>query len=183
MVTGSNPVRRANYINLLVVELAGFVLCVVTFMTPYSGCKIYGPYLRPDGRKHIVAIFPDKSRKTVSYPKYLMELSLQRYLDIDETVDHIDRDKTNDSISNLRVISKSKHSSVDAKRLLPQNLTCPVCENEFTLEGQQLHDAYANRDRGKTGPYCSKSCASKCYSLGINFNTLPEIREYYFLNK
>ena len=91
---------------------------------PYETAKIYGPYLRPDGRQHIIAVYPDGSRKTTSYPKYLMEVHLGRYLLPTETVDHIDRDFTNNSISNLQVLSKETHSRLDAKRLASEVVKC-----------------------------------------------------------
>ena len=57
----------------------------------YKDCKLYGPYSNSaDGRLRCMIVFPNKKRKTISYPKYLMEVHLGRYLDIDETIDHID---------------------------------------------------------------------------------------------
>ena len=38
----------------------------------------------------IVLQYSDKSKKTISYPKYIMECYLKRYLNEEETVDHID---------------------------------------------------------------------------------------------
>jgi hypothetical protein len=54
--------------------------------------KVHGPYTRQqDGRQHVVVVFVDLSKKTISYPKYLMEQKLGRELDPDlETIDHID---------------------------------------------------------------------------------------------
>lgn len=70
-------------------------------MIPYTNCQIYGPYNRKDGRS---VIFP---RKSVSYPKYLKELELGRYLNDNETVDHNDQDFYNDTLSNLIVRFRS----------------------------------------------------------------------------
>ena len=40
----------------------------------YENCKIYGPYFnKVDNRQNIIIVFPDKTRKTISYAKYLME--------------------------------------------------------------------------------------------------------------
>lgn len=132
----------------------------------YTDCKIYGPYLRKDGRQHIIAIYPDKTRKTISYPKYLMEIHLNRYLTEDETVDHIDRDFTNNQISNLKVLPRREHISLDVKRYEAQSFTCPTCSKTFELSGRKLHDAIQNRKRGKFGPFCSRSCAGK-YATSI----------------
>ena len=42
-------------------------------MIPYENLKVFGPYVRKDGRKHVVLQDPNtKKLKTVSYPKYLV---------------------------------------------------------------------------------------------------------------
>lgn len=69
--------------------------------------KIYGPYTRLDGRKIIII-----DGRTVSYPKYLLEQHLGRKLTDNETCDHIDGDFTNNSISNLRVLSRELNASL-----------------------------------------------------------------------
>ncbi len=140
----------------------------------YDNCKIYGPYKRKDGRQHIIAIFGDGTRRTVSYPKYLVECSLNRYLDADETVDHIDCNIDNNSIENLRVLKRKYHASIDVKRLKSSKFVCPWCNKTFVLEGNKLHNAKCNRTKGKAGPFCSKSCAGK-YGTHIQAggDTLP----------
>ena len=42
-----------------------------------------------------------EKRITLSYPKYLIEVHLDRYLEKEETVDHIDGNFLNNVISNL----------------------------------------------------------------------------------
>ena len=99
-------------------------------------------------------------RKTsVSYPKFLMEERLGRYLEPDETVDHIDCDFTNDDISNLRIIGRSKHTSNDVKRYKSQKFLCPECKEVFGLKGARLHNAIHNRIKDRAGPFCSRHCA------------------------
>lgn len=60
--------------------------------TPYKNCIIYMDHilLKKDGRKRIVAKYENGIKKTISYPKYLMELHINKYLDEDDTVDYID---------------------------------------------------------------------------------------------
>ena len=131
-------------------------------MIPYSGLKVFGPYVRKDGRKHVVLQDTvTKKLKTVSYPKYLVELREGRYLTDDETVDHRDDDFTNDDLDNLQILSRSANASKSAKRRVPQKFSCPVCNAEFELEGTSLSRATVNRSKGRSGPYCSKSCAGK----------------------
>lgn len=127
----------------------------------YGNCKIYGPYTRKDRRQHVVVVYPDGRRKTVSYPKLLMEKHLDRYLNENETVDHIDCNFHNNSINNLRVIERTQHCKEDAIRKKPMVFSCPSCNKDFELSGKKLSDAIQNRKRGSVGPFCSKSCAGK----------------------
>ena len=133
----------------------------------YEDCKIYGPYIsKQDKRLRIVVVDKTGKKTTVSYPKYLMESYLGRYLTEDETVDHIDCNVQNNEIFNLRVLSRSEHASVDAKRYTTQSFECPMCKGNFSLDGRKLHDAITNRQRNKAGPFCSRVCAGR-YGRGI----------------
>ncbi len=137
----------------------------------YDNCKIYGPYKNPanNNREHIIVIFSDKTRKTVSYPKYIMEMYLGRYLDPNsETVDHIDNDITNNDITNLRLLARPDHSAIEALKLKEQEFVCSICSGKFILTGPKLHNAYTNRLRGFIGPFCSKSCSGKASHLSKN---------------
>ena len=96
----------------------------------YDGIKFYGPYLRKDGRKHLVYKL-DGKHKSLSYPKYLMECHLGRYLEEWETVDHIDEDFTNDDINNLRVISRLDNIARSVKRNHDVEMVCPECDVKF----------------------------------------------------
>ena len=123
--------------------------------------KVLGPYERPDKRKHMVIHYEDGSKGTKSYPKYLMEQKLGRELESDETVDHINRDCTDDRIENLQILKRSEHCSLDVKRRKSQDFVCPWCDNSFTLSGRKLNNATQNREKGHTGPFCSRSCSGK----------------------
>lgn len=153
-------------------------------MAVYDNCKIYGPYTRNDNRQHVIIIFPNKKRKTVSYPKYLMEVHLNRYLDpVLETIDHIDGDFTNNNLDNLRIISLSDHVKQDVPRNKSQSFICDVCKKTFTLSGTPLVKAFHNRLDGKTGPFCSRKCAgiaghSKQHGT---YDIKPVYRERYTL--
>ena len=119
--------------------------------------KEYGPYDKKDGRQVIILKYEDGSRRTVSYPKWIMEKRLGRELDPDqETVDHIDRDFTNNEWWNLRVVERSRHVKEDAKRLKPATFVCMICETEFEKDASYV---YTNRKDGKAGPFCSRKCA------------------------
>ena len=61
--------------------------------------KVRGPYKSSkDNRLRCILVFSDKTTKTISYPKYLMEIHLNRYLLENETVDHIDGNPLNNTI-------------------------------------------------------------------------------------
>ncbi len=126
----------------------------------YENCKTYGPYSRKeDDYQHVVLIFSDGKRKTVSYAKFLMEKHLNRYLSTDETVDHIDRNPRNNSIDNLVIRSRSEHSSIDASRVMPVLTRCIWCNKQF------FHKNWAvlNRSKnlGSAGPFCNKRCSGQ----------------------
>lgn len=127
----------------------------------YENCKIYGPYKRKDGRKHVIVVFPNKQKITVSYPKFLIENKFKRYLKPNETVDHIDGNFENNNYNNLRILDRSKHTSEDVKRYKIKKFICPECKKQFSLSGHKLSDAIHNRRKGKSGPFCSRNCAGK----------------------
>lgn len=149
--------------------------------------KVHGPYNRYDGRKHVVIVFEDLSKRTVSYPKYLMEQHLGRILDPDlETIDHIDRDYTNDNLDNLRIVERSKHCKEDAVHVELVEFTCALCGCIGRQAGRNLKH---NKKLGKAGPFCGKSCAGKYGAYVQNGylekfgNTYEDVRKYYYLIK
>ena len=127
----------------------------------YENCSIGGPYQdKKDKRLRCVVKFPDGKRKTMSYPKYLMEVHLDRYLGIDETVHHKDGNFLNNSIDNLEVIDRKEHSYSDAFKNQDEIVTCGYCGKEFIIPGKALR--YRNRkDRKQSGYFCSRSCSGK----------------------
>jgi hypothetical protein len=123
----------------------------------------YGPYTRKDGRKHMVLVQHGEGggitkKITVSYPKYLVETKFNRVLLPNETVDHIDRDFTNDDFSNLRIIDRSEHVKQDVLKVKVDPIKCFLCETEFTPTVDQMNSR--NGDE-KAGPFCSRSCTGK----------------------
>jgi hypothetical protein len=127
--------------------------------------KVYGPYFRKDGRQHVI-ISVDGKKKTVSYPRYLMQQVINRELTDLETVDHIDGDFTNNDLSNLQILTREANASKkydDHPQLRSKYITymCPVCNNTFQREERVVRRNQIKR--GCEGPYCSKSCASKIH--------------------
>ena len=112
-----------------------------------------------------MVVFPDKTRKIISYPKYLMEVHLGRYLAENETIDHIDGNFLNNDLSNLQVIDRRKHSYNDVYRNEDVTVNCQYCGKEFIIKGSTI--ARRNRrDRHQSGYFCSRQCSGK-YGKGI----------------
>jgi hypothetical protein len=146
--------------------------------------KLNGPYIRKDGRKHIVlnnSSLPKGSEnklKTISYPKALVEIREGRRLNKDETVDHDDQDFTNDELSNLIIRDRVDHCKLDARRRKEIHGNCIWCGNGLILTRSQL-------DGRSVGPFCSKKCSGK-YGVSVQRggNQLERIvirSEYYNL--
>lgn len=126
--------------------------------------KIYGPYLRKDGRKHVVIIDDNGNKTTKSWPRMLMEKHLGRELLPHETVDHIDNDYTNDNIENLQILSlsdnvKKQHDSCRHEPYI--KLVCKHCGCEF--ERRKAVEEYNRNKLNKDGPFCSKACVGKTH--------------------
>lgn len=153
---------------------------------PYSKAKIYGPYINYKGREFVIVVEKNGKKKTISYPKYLMEVHLGRKLDPDkETVDHWDSDKYNNDISNLRLMKRDEHSANDTRRVLPAKLQCSWCDKEFERSPRVVRDKHR---KGVGGAFCSRSCAGK-YARSIQLGVMeklpppPKVESKYYKKK
>ena len=143
---------------------------------------VFGPYIRKDNRK-LVLLSGDKIRKTISYPKALVEVHLNTRLREDDTVDHKDRNKQNDSIGNLVVRRRKEHCKLDAVYVEVKDMNCSWCSKKIKLSRGQ-HDT---RSLNKAGPFCSRSCSGH-YGKSIQLGATPTKRQtihkrYYQLEK
>lgn len=150
--------------------------------------NVYGPYSNKtnNGRQHIILTnnsFRHKDKrykKTVSYPKIIYELFINKRLNENETIDHIDKNFLNNEIDNLQVLERQEHSRLDAKRRKPIFYNCDWCGKHFQLTVHQLRKNAINK-------FCSKSCVGK-HGTEIQYKRLiknthkKEIKvEYYTL--
>ena len=130
----------------------------------YEGKKVYGPYTRKDGRQVVILKTPgsEKDHKTISYPKYLVECHINRYLTDNETIDHIDGNFYNNELSNLRIVDRSEHCRSHNKVKQTLYKKCVICGKSFNT---------TDNNRVTCG---SKSCRGKCahidgYNMGNSF--------------
>ncbi len=124
--------------------------------------KVYGPYTRKDGRMHLVIVNDDKTKKTISYPKWLMQQHLGRELTDDETVDHIDGNIFNNDISNFQILSRKDNALKSVKYAEYLKLKCKCCGSIFERR-KSIH--LRNMAVIKVdGPFCSKKCVGKIHN-------------------
>lgn len=146
--------------------------------------KMYGPYINNKNRKFVILIKSGSNdRVTISYPKLIMECYLGKRLSENETVDHIDRNYLNDSISNLQVLTREEHCRIDAKRVVTKDAECLMCGKIFSLSPAQRN----KRSSSRAGPFCSRQCTGKYGKMvqqtGNTVERNQYLPEYYKLEK
>jgi len=147
--------------------------------------KVWGPYRRQDNRQIVIVIDDNGEKRTISYPKWLMELQLGRRLGPDETIDHWDSNFDNNSLDNLKVVPRAEHSAQDTRRVKNVKFNCAWCHQEFERSPRLIRD---KARKNKAGPFCSRSCAGK-YSRKLQlklidkFDIQPVIDSEYYKQK
>lgn len=108
-----------------------------------------------ENRKTLLLFNSKDDRSSTQYARYLLAVKLKRFLTEQETVDHIDSDKTNDDISNLQLMSRLDNLLKSSKQ--PDvELTCPVCKIVFHRSLTQLRGRKDRIEKG--GVTCSRTC-------------------------
>lgn len=121
---------------------------------------VLGPYSKDNGRQFVIihdAIFT----KTLTYPRYLWMMHHQQLIPDGYEVDHIDNDFTNNTISNLQLLTTTDNN-LKRDKVLGYNssgytFNCPVCGTQRTIP-QWIYNQNQVK-KGCPGPYCSKSCS------------------------
>lgn len=128
---------------------------------PYRSIWKWG-YLviNKEPRRNVILYNNYKDRATVSYARYMYEVSIGTFLPKDIYVDHIDGDKMNDSLSNYQLLSPKENN---IKKLIQNNKTalmvefrCGTCGEIFTRQRNNTHLVIPNKST-----YCSRVCGSK----------------------
>ena len=132
----------------------------------YENFKFYGPYLnKKDNRLRCVLVNKTNKKKlTISYPKYLIEVHLNRYLKESETVNHLDGNPLNNELDNLTVIDRREHCFCDAVKNRDIKVHCSLCGKPFLIKGSKINNRNRS-DRKQSGYFCSKSCSGKYEKL------------------
>ena len=149
--------------------------------------KVHGPYKRKiDGRQIVIVVEDNGEARTVSYPKWLLEMQLGRRLDPDmETVDHWDSNIENNELENLRIVPREEHSREDTRRVKPVKFKCAWCQKDFERSPRLVRD---KARKNKAGPFCSRQCAGK-YSRKLQlklidkFDVQPVVDSEYYKKK
>lgn len=139
---------------------------------------VRGPYKRKkDNRSAIWLYYQDGRKRFISYPKFLVEVVLERELHRDdETVDHIDRDVLNNRWDNLRVVDRQTHASEDHVRVQHVPATCVWCGSKTLKRPNQIK---AQQATAKAGPFCTQRCSGQ-YGAAVQNSNLPEPPDRYY---
>ena len=117
-------------------------------------------------RKNVVLFNSDSDRTTISYARYLMCVKIGDFLPASVEVDHIDADKTNDTLENLQVLSVEDHKiktakEAAAKSMGVQEVACAYCHTLFNRRVRTI--------RNGRKIFCSRSCNAKYHAkIGVN---------------
>ena len=128
----------------------------------YEGYQIYGPYTsKKDGRSRVVLVHKTTKKKTtLSYPKYLLELKLGRYLKSNEQAHHRDEDFTNNVDSNLELLVLGEHQKLHNPKLhVATEEICVECGTLFIMSSEHHRNRATASGKATKGPHCSRRCA------------------------
>jgi hypothetical protein len=130
-------------------------------LSKYAGLyvKMWGPYTNSRDREFVRVKNEDGSMETKPYARVIMEEHLGRKLNPEtETVDHINGDRFDNRVENLRLVPREEHSADDTRRVRKVKFVCKMCQNEFERSPRLLR---AKSKEKRTGPFCSRRCAGQ----------------------
>lgn len=115
------------------------------------------------------ALVPNHPKATkngyVLLHRVVVENAIGRLLLDDEEVHHIDRDKHNNDINNLLLLSAHEHRKLHAEDRKRRyiSLICPICGKHFTIPENKSF--VAKKDKNYT--CCSKHCGGQAAHLKV----------------
>lgn len=106
----------------------------------------------------------------ISYPKFLMQKKLGRWLARGEVVSFRDGDFTNTADENLYIRTRSEVAYEIQPSMGIGTYTCPLCGKTF-----QRRKAIIERNnvrRGSPGPFCSRVCSGRFNRMKLEAGSL-----------
>lgn len=131
---------------------------------PYDAFWIYKVWHEKEGRwqANLIRKSDTKDRTTISYARYVMSVHLKRFLDTNtEHVDHINNDRSDDSIENLQILTPKENKLKQEtlyRELNPKYVTlnCYTCGNGFDYVAKNFR---FHTRQGRLRFHCSRKCA------------------------
>ena len=110
-----------------------------------------------ENRRNVLLYNNRHDRTTISYARYIYCVAINAFIPSDTEVDHIDGDKTNDTLQNLQLLSKADNI-------------------------KKQHIATKNITKGKHGTLsCYRYCKCTICKKGKSLYSAGKIEEYYAL--
>ena len=114
----------------------------------------------------------NQKRSSTQYARYKLSVSLSRYLTKDETVDHIDNDKTNNDLSNLQILSIGDNVRKSHKK--PLFVTnCFICGKSFNVKRNLTIEQKLKCKNNEL--CCSRECGHKKSVITAKANRLTKL--------
>lgn len=117
--------------------------------------------------------------KTMTFVRYIMQISLGRILNHNEQVDHINNDKSDDSVNNLQILTSSENSKKyrNYKNICSEqiNLTCPICNTQFSRRKTSVEHLLRNNKVLTCSRKCGYVKAKQTQNKNAKTNTSPQI--------
>lgn len=125
---------------------------------PYNTKWKYGYVMNNKENRATLTLYNSHTeRSCTQYARYLLSVKLGRFLTDKETVDHIDGDKTNNSIDNLQILSIGDNIR-KSQKLGDIICICPICKKVFSRERKKV-SGKIKKEKIKKGHLC---CSRRC---------------------
>ena len=154
----------------------------------FEGCRVYGPYWnRFDRRYGIYIIYPNGSKLSMWYAKFVWVNHYGIWPAKGYEIDHKNDNKIDDTIENLQcILAKNNRAKSSAgNKTKYGHFVCPWCEVDFIREAVFTH---INPDRPVTRNIwtaCSISCATKikfAYKGYANVEFEGNVKRIFYTN-
>ena len=99
----------------------------------------------------------NKNGKRILEHRYIMEKHLGRKLESNKYIHHINEDKTDNRLCNLKLTTNVEHMKHHPKERPTIELICPTCKNKFIRRKYKYDFAKKN----EITMHCSRSCSGK----------------------